>query len=129
MSEPIVYVDRSEVREGKLTELERALEELAAFIEEHEPRLLTYRVYFNEDRTRMTVLHVHPDPASLEFHMREAGGRFPRFAEYLRLEAIDVYGAPGEAVVERLRDKAESLGTGTVRVHDLRAGFERLTTA
>jgi len=37
-------------------------------------------VYLNEDGTQMTVVHVHSDSASLEFHMRVAGhllnGRF-----------------------------------------------------
>ena len=128
-SEPIIYVDRSDVRPGKLAELEAALDELAAFIEEYEPRLLAYRVYFDEDRTRMTVLHVHPDAASLDFHMREAGPRFPAFAEYLRLRSIDVFGDPGDDLLDRLREKAARLGDGTVRVHDLQAGFARLAGA
>lgn len=126
MSGPIIYVDRSEIREGKRAELEAAVRELAAFIEEREPRLIAYRVYFSEDGTRMTVIHVHPDAASLEFHMEEAGGRFPAFGEYLRLSSIDVYGEPTEEAVERLQAKAERLGTGRVRVHGLRAGFARL---
>lgn len=69
MSEPIVYVDTSEIRPGKLEQLEPAMKELAAFVEANEPRIISYNVYFNPDATRMTVMHVHPDSASLEFHM------------------------------------------------------------
>ena len=39
---------------------------------------------------------------------------------------IDVYGRPDGGLVERLRQKAEMLGSGTVRVHDFHAGFARL---
>ena len=40
--------------------------------------------------------------------------------------SIDVYGGPDRAVVERLREKAEMLGSGIVRVHDLQNGFARI---
>jgi hypothetical protein len=40
--------------------------------------------------------------------------------------AIDVYGRPDAAIVERLRQKAALLGSGVVRVHELHAGFTRV---
>jgi hypothetical protein len=46
----------------------------------------------------------------------------------LRGPAIDVYGRPDDALVDSLRQKAELLGSGSVRVHDLHAGFARLLT-
>jgi hypothetical protein len=37
----------------------------------NEPQLLAYHVYFNDDRTRMSVvLHINPDSASLARHMK-----------------------------------------------------------
>ncbi|HEX2432844.1 MAG TPA: hypothetical protein VHI55_02735 [Gaiellaceae bacterium] len=66
MSDAIVYVDSSEVREGALDELKAGLEELAEFIEANEPRLIAYNIYFSDDGTKMTVVNVHPDSASLE---------------------------------------------------------------
>ena len=125
MSELIVYIDQSEVREGKFEELKTAMNELVEFVETNEPQLIAYNVYFSEDRTRMTVLHVHSDSGSLEFHMRVAGRLFPRFAEFIRLVAIDIYGKPSDDLVEQLKKKAEMLGSGAVLVHDLHAGFAR----
>jgi hypothetical protein len=58
MSEPIVVIDRSEVREGKLEEL-------------------------NHEGTRMIVLQVHPDSASMAFHMCVAAPAFAKFGEPL----------------------------------------------
>jgi len=126
--QPIVYVDTSEVRRGCLEELKAAMTDLKEFVEANEPRLLAYHVYFSDDGSRMTVLHIDPDPASLEFHMNVAGPRFPPIGEFIDMLAIDVYGDPGEALVDRLRQKAEMLGSGHVRIHDLHTGFARLVT-
>jgi hypothetical protein len=126
MSQPIVYVDTSEVRSGRLDELKAAMAELTRFVEANEPRLFAYHVYFSDDGARMTVLHVNPDLASLRFHMDVAGPLFEPIGEFITMLAIDVFGQPDEAVVESLRQKAEMLGGATVRVHDLHAGFDRL---
>jgi hypothetical protein len=125
MSELIVYVDQSEIRDGKFVELKTAMNELVEFVETNEPQLIAYNVYFSEDRTRMTVLHIHSDSASLEFHFNVAGRLFPRFAEFIRLVAIDIYGKPSDDLMEQLNKKAEMLGSGAVLVHDLHAGFAR----
>jgi hypothetical protein len=42
---------------------------LSDFIEAGEPRLLAFNEYVNADRTEVTVVQVHPDAASMEFHM------------------------------------------------------------
>jgi len=126
MPQPIVYVDTSEVRAGRLEELKAAMDDLKMFVEANEPQLLAYHVYFSDDGTRMTVLHINPDSASLEFHMKVAGPKFRPIGEFITMLAIDVYGRPGDALVDQLRRKAEMLGSGTVRVHDLHTGFARL---
>jgi hypothetical protein len=129
MSQPIVYVDTSEVRPGRLEELKAAMNDLAQFVQANEPQLLAYNVYFSDDGTRMSVLHINPNSASLERHMKIAGPKFPPIGEFIQLLAIDVYGRPDDALVEELRQKARMLGSGTVRVHDFHAGFARLPQA
>lgn len=125
MADPIVSVDTSEIREGMHEELRAAVSDLAAFVEANEVDPLSYQVYFSEDGRRMTVVQVHPDAASMERHMEVAGPLFARFADLLTLRTVDVYGNPSEEVLTRLRRKAELLGTATVSVHDLQAGFAR----
>jgi hypothetical protein len=126
ISQLIVYVDTSEVRDGQLKELKAAMDDLTEFVQANEPRLLAYNVYFSDDGARMTVLHINPDSTSLEFHMNVAGPKFPPIGTFINMLAIDVYGNPDEALVDRLRQKAEMLGSGSVRVHELHAGFARL---
>ena len=74
----------------------------------------------------MTVVAVHPDSASLEFHMNEGNEEFRKFGHLLDLSRIDVYGDVSNGVRERLDRKARMLGRrGTVTVHEFQAGFAR----
>ena len=125
MIEPLIYVDRSEVRTGKLEQLRTAIAELAAFVEANEPQLLSYAAFIDPDGEHMTITHVHRDPDSLERHLAVAGPLFARFADLVRLRRIDLYGSPSEAAVASLREKAALLGGATVEVHPLEAGFIR----
>ncbi|MEU8524780.1 hypothetical protein AB0C77_04140 [Streptomyces sp. NPDC048629] len=125
MARPIYYVDRSDIREGKLADVRSGLRDLAAFVEEREPQLLAYHFYIDESASTMTLIATHPDSASMEFHMELGMERFRAFSTLIRMTSIDVYGDPSPAVVTRLREKAEMLGGGTVTVHTEQAGFSR----
>jgi hypothetical protein len=125
MPEPIIIIDSSEVREGRVEELKKAMDELVAFAEANEPRMIAYAVYFSEEDTCVTVVQAHPDSASAEFHMEVAGSVFAKFVDLIRMSGIAVYGRPSDRLLERLHKKAEMWGSGTVVVHDLHAGFAR----
>jgi quinol monooxygenase YgiN len=125
MSDAIVYVDTSDVRDGALEELKAAMKELVDFVEANEPRLIAYNVYFSDDGTRMTVVHVHPDSASLEYHMEVAGPAFRQFVELVTLSSIHIYGEPSEKLLKQSHEKARLLGRGAVVVDAPQAGFSR----
>jgi quinol monooxygenase YgiN len=125
MSVPIVYIDTSEIRQGRLPEVKVAVNQLAEFVEAHEPQLISYEFYFSENETRMTLVAVHPDSASMEFHMEVAGPAFRKFADLVDLLRIDVYGPLTDKSLKQLQQKAQLLGNGTVTVHEKHAGFTR----
>jgi hypothetical protein len=129
MSDAILYVDASDVREGALEELKPAIERLVDFVAANEPRLIAYNVYFSEDGTRMTVASVHPDSASLEYHMEVAGPLFREFVELVTLSSISIYGEPSEKVLRQSQAKARLLGRAPVVVQSLHAGFTRVAPA
>lgn len=122
----IVYVDTSDIRPGKLDEAKAAMEDLAAFVEANEPQLISYGFFLDSEESTQTVVAIHPDSASLEFHMNIGGERFKRFADLITLRTIHLYGEPSPAVVELLEQKANMLGTGGVHIHHEQAGFVRL---
>ena len=126
MPQPLVYIDTSAVRPGKLVQLKAAIAELATFVEENEPGLVSYSVYFDESENGMNVVHVHADAASLDFHLEIAGPLFERFADLVTLSSIHIYGEPSETALGQLRDKLRMLGAGDVIVRQPHAGFVRL---
>ena len=125
MSDSIIIIDTSEVREGKLGDLKKAMSGLAAFVDTNEPRIIAYTMYLNQNGTRLTVIQVHPDSASAVNHMKLAASAFSGFVDLIRMSGIDVYGNPGHKLVGLLQRKARMLGSGVVMVHDLQAGFVR----
>ncbi|MBT2596142.1 hypothetical protein [Arthrobacter sp. ISL-72] len=125
MSDFVVYLDTSDVRPGRLGELKAAMTELARFVEANEPRIVAYDVYFSRDGSRMSVLHIHKDIPSLEFHLKVAGPLFRPIAPLVQLLTIEIFGAVNQQLLERLEAKAQLLG-GIVIVRDLHAGFARV---
>jgi len=126
MSESIVYIDRSEIVEGKLEVLKEGIRNLVDFVHEREPQLISYGFFINDEATQMTVVAVHPDSASLEFHMEVAGPVFRNVKEFIELKAIEVYGRPSGKALRQLQQKAEMLGEGgSVVVQEPQVGFAR----
>jgi hypothetical protein len=122
--EPIVYIDHSDIHEGSLEELKMGVRRLVDFIDAREPRLITYGFYIDEEAKKMTVVAVHPDPASLELHLDVGGEEFRKLAHLLTLTHIECYGRPSERALEQLRSKAAMLGDGgTVMSIGRFAGF------
>ena len=129
-SEPIVYIDRSEIRPGAIDELRAGVRRLVDFIDAREPQLLLYGFYIDDDARTMTVVAIHPDPASLERHLDTGGEEFRKLGHLLRLTEIRCYGRPSERALEQLREKAAALGEGAAVVSvDVAAGFARLASA
>ncbi len=125
MTDPLVSIDVSEIHEGRLGELEKAMRELVEFVDAKETQPVLYSVYFNPDNTRMTVLQVHPDSASMEFHMDVAGSTFRGLSELLTLLRIDIYGMASERLLDQMRAKARMLGNAALVVHEPHVGFAR----
>jgi len=130
MGKPIVYIDHSEIRPGRLEEVTKAIPQLVGFVDEHEPQLISYGFYIDEQASAMTVVAVHPDSASLELHLEIGGPQFRKLAAFIDLRLIEVYGEPSQTVLNQLRQKADMLGEdGRVVVREMHTGFARLPSA
>jgi quinol monooxygenase YgiN len=122
----LIYVDTSDIREGAVEELKGAIKELVEFIDANEPQIVAYSVYLSDDEREMTVVHVHADAASLEYHLDVAGPAFRKLADLVTLSSIRVYGQPSNRALTQLHDKARLLGRDDVAVHSLEAGISRI---
>ena len=122
---PVVYIDKSEIREGKYEEIKKSIKNLVAFVEKNVPQLIYYSFFFNEKHTQMTVISIHPNAESLEYHMTVGKEEFSKFSDLLDLLKIEVYGNISDSVHALLQQKIQMLGKGTVDVYDSSAGFFR----
>ena len=122
----IVYVDHSDVHDGRLEELKEGIRRLVGVIEELEPQLVAYGFHLDEQGGRLSVTVVHPDSASLEFHMEVGSDQFRKLADLLTLREIEVYGSVTTRARELLEQKAAMLGGSSVTVVERFAGFARL---
>jgi hypothetical protein len=111
-SEPIVYIDHSDIREGSLDELKVGVSRLVDFIQVREPQLITYGFYIDDEAGNI------------------GRSEFRKVAHLLTLTTIECYGRPSERVMELLRQKAAALGDGGTVVSVRRfAGFANLRSA
>jgi len=129
MPEPLVFIDVSEINPGKLEDVKAGFSELAGFVEANEPRVISYNVFFNADQTVVTVVQVHPDSASMEFHMTAGAELFKKFAGLLTMRRMEIYGRPSAELLGSMRAKATMLGAGRVEIHELHAGVSRYSSA
>ena len=126
-TDTIVYVDRSDIGEGNVSEVRARARDLVQFVERQEPQLIAYSIHVDEQNHQMSVVAVHPDTASLELHVKVAGGEFRKLAPLITLRQITVYGRLGEGARDILRQKMVMLGDGgTVDVQEPVAGFARV---
>ncbi len=124
--ETIVYIDHSDIR-GDVQELKSGISALVGFVEANEPQLISYGFYVDDAARKMTVVAVHPDAASLVFHVEVAGAEFRKLAHLITLRGIDVYGKLDDKALELVGQKAAALGdAGSVTVHERSDGFSRM---
>jgi hypothetical protein len=128
MSEPFIFIATNRLKEGKLEAEKERVPGLCDFIEANEPRLIGFNEYANEDGTEVAVVQIHPDAASMEFHMgvvRERGQQ--AYAETLdATTSVQVFGTPSDTILEMLRQQAGSGVSLSVTPHHL-GGFTRAT--
>jgi hypothetical protein len=121
----IVYIDRSDIRPGKLDELKAGIRDLVALADRLEPRLISYSFHIDEQAGHMSVVVVHPDNASLEFHMDTLAAEFRKLSPLLTLRSIEVFGAVSDRAIGLLQQKAADLGEAGIAVRHSFAGFSR----
>jgi hypothetical protein len=123
--EPFIYLSTLRVKEGAMSDFLRAFEEMVSIAEAREPRLIGIAAYPDEEANEVTLLQVHPDAASMVFHM-EVMDEHISHAVYAFLESASsqVLGVPSDEVLEKIR----SYGTA-VNVRRPHAGMYRIPEA
>ena len=77
MAEPFISITTMRIKVGKLDTLKQYSRELLNIFETREPQLIAFNVFINEDGTEMTSIQMHPNTASMDFHMEVLGQVMP----------------------------------------------------
>ena len=129
MSQPFVYVGTWTIKPGKLEEAKKWLAEHADFIETNEPRMIAFHVYLDDEGSKASVVQVHPDSASMEFHMQliseHLGGAFEVIDTIL---SEQYYGPMSDPLSETL-SKWETPEVTVTKMPVFEAGFTRSNAA
>jgi hypothetical protein len=106
---PFVFIATNSVRDSMLAEERRRAPQWASFIRSHEPRLIAFHEYLNEDGTEVEFIQIHPDAASFEHHLDVIGSAQEPYQSTLEATtAIRIYGTPTKRILEILRTSVGS---------------------
>ncbi len=125
MSEPFIVVFTYTIKPGKVEEARKRIAEMVDFVETNEPRMIAFHCFLDEEATKLTVVQVHPDSASMEFHLQVNAKHFTTAFDYLD-EQLDEqhFGAMSETLSAELA-KWDEPGRVVTRMPIHEAGFTR----
>ncbi|HXV71528.1 MAG TPA: hypothetical protein VEB69_09015 [Acidimicrobiia bacterium] len=103
MSDSIVLISHSMVKEGKLGALEEFAREMFPVLEAEKPGTVLHEGYVSEDRARVHFVHVFPDADAMDGHMVGAAERSGRANEYLDTYGFEIYGTPNAETLTMLQ--------------------------
>jgi hypothetical protein len=125
MSQPFVYVGTWTIKPGKFDEAKRWLAEHADFVETNEPRMIAFHVYFDEEGRKASVVQVHPDSASMEFHMQVIAEHLGDAFEYIDTILSEQYYGPMSESLSDTLSKWETPEVAVTKMPAFEAGFTR----
>ena len=124
MSEPLIYVGTYTIKPGNEGDARGRLAELVDFVETNEPRMIAFNAYLDRDGKTVSIVQVHPDSASMEFHMQVNAKHFATAFDWLD-ESMNgqYYGPISDALAAELAKWDEAF----VHLPVHAAGFTRTT--
>ena len=124
MPEPFVFITNHTIKEGKLDHFKALSREFVDFVEANQPRPIAFHIYVDEKGDHATLVQIHPDADSMEFHLQMTGDQINEALEIVENESIQVYGTPGDRARGLLRTIAESGVPVSIKAYPM-GGFAR----
>jgi hypothetical protein len=109
MSEPFIYISTLRIKDGKLQDFKQSYREFLEFYKANEPQLIAF---LNEDGNEATSIQIHPDAASMDFHMQVLKEKMSEggyeIIELIEIKQIEIYGTPSTDLLEADRPLVEA---------------------
>ena len=115
MTDPILFISRNKVKEGRLDEFRKYYLDSIPPIEAGKPGTLVQLAYENDGGTEITVIRLFPDADAFDQQIQGADQRSKRTYEFIDPTSVEIYGTPNPYAMEMMRKVA---GSGiTVSIH------------
>lgn len=125
MPGPFIYIGTFTLERDKRQEAREALRRLVDVVEANEPRLIGFNVYLDEEGATASVVQIHPDPDSMEFHMKVISEHLAGASGFLEGTVSEqIYGRPTPSLADLLARWAVP-GVPVTSMPDHEAGFLR----
>lgn len=125
MAGPFIFVGTYAIKHGKLDEARKRMAELVEFVEENEPRMVAFHCFLDEEGTKLAVVQVHPDTASMEFHLQVNARHFTTAFDYLESVVSEQYYGPISDSLDAELAKWEDPNRAMTRMPVHEGGFTR----
>jgi len=125
MPEPVAFISRFRVKEGRLDGFRELQDRATAALQVEKPRTLVFLTYLNGEEARVAFIHAFADADAMDLHFEGAQERAGRAYEVLEAEGWEVYGSPSEKVLNALRGAADNFGVPLTVYQDYVGGFLR----
>jgi quinol monooxygenase YgiN len=104
VSEPIVFISRFGVKEGKAEALRKFIADGARALEEEKPGTVAFLPYLDGSQREATIVHVFPDAEAMDAHFEGAEERSRASSEFLEPRGFEIYGTPSGKSLAMLRE-------------------------
>jgi quinol monooxygenase YgiN len=125
MAEAFIYIGTMTIRPGKLEEARKHIAELIDFVETNEPRMIAFHCFLDEAASTLAVVQVHPDSASMEFHLEVNAKHFTTAFDYLESQVSEQYYGPISETLAAQLAKWDDPNVPVTRVPVHEGGFTR----
>ena len=108
MSEPIVFISRNKIKEGKTDEFRKHYQDSVPPILAGKPDTLAQLAYENEGATEVTVVRLFPSADALDGQIQGADERSKKTYELIEPISIEIFGTPNPSILEKMKKIAGS---------------------
>ncbi|OGO61328.1 MAG: hypothetical protein A2032_02965 [Chloroflexi bacterium RBG_19FT_COMBO_49_13] len=125
MTDPIVFISRNRVKDGRLDEFRRHYQDSLPITQANKPGTLVQLAYVNEDATKVDIVRLFPNADAMDLQLQGADERSKTTYQFIEPTSIEIYGTPSNYAMEMMKKVA---GSGIeVRINpQFTGGFIRL---
>jgi len=108
MSEPIVFISRNKIKEGKVDEFRKHYRDSITITMADKPGTAIQLAYEKEQATEVTIVRLFHNADALDQQIQGADERSKKTYEFIEPIDIEIFGTPNPATLEKMKKIAGS---------------------